>query len=156
GISPREACVIDPQQRLFLEVAWEALEHAGRAGTGLAGSSTGVFVGVSLSDYLAVAFANGVDISGLVGTGNALCMTANRVSYALDLRGPSVAVDTACSSSLIALPLACQSLRLGQCRQAVAGGVNLILNPLTTLTFARAGMLSGDGRCKAFDARADG
>ena len=156
GISPREASRMDPQQRLLLEVAWEALENAGQAPDRLAGSSTGVFVGVSSYDYSHLQFSDPERIDAYAGTGNAHSIVANRLSYLLDLRGPSIAVDTACSSSLVAVHLACQSLRSGESDLALAGGVNLILSPELTVTFSQARMMASDGRCKTFDARADG
>jgi acyl transferase domain-containing protein/acyl carrier protein len=157
GITPREAASMDPQQRLLLEVAWEALEDAGQAPDSLAGSATGVFVGVCNADY----FQNVVrqDPAGLdayVATGGAHSVAAGRVAYVLGLQGPNLAVDTACSSSLVAVHLACQSLRNRECRMALAGGVNLILSPEVTIILSRAHMMAPDGRCKAFDARADG
>jgi acyl transferase domain-containing protein/acyl-CoA synthetase (AMP-forming)/AMP-acid ligase II/acyl carrier protein len=156
GISPREASRMDPQQRLLLEVAWEALEHAGQAPDGLAGSQTGVFVGISSSDYSRLQFSDPSYIDAYAGTGNAHSIAANRLSYQLDLRGPSIAIDTACSSSLVAVHLACQSLRNGECNIALAGGVNLILTPELTITFSQARMMSADGHCKTFDDDADG
>ncbi|NET47829.1 MAG: AMP-binding protein, partial [Merismopedia sp. SIO2A8] len=155
GISPREASRMDPQQRLLLEVCWEALEQAGIAPTSLAGTSTGVFVGISSNDYAQLQ-AREMGTDPYSGTGNAHSIAANRLSYVLDLRGPSLTVDTACSSSLVALHTASQSLQQGDCDQAIAAGVNLILAPDLTLTFADAGMLAADGRCKTFDANADG
>ena len=155
-ISPREAASMDPQQRLLLEVGWEALEHAGKAPDALAGSQTGVFVGISSQDYSRLQFGMRSGTEAFAGTGNALSIVANRLSYVLDLRGPSMAVDTACSSSLVALHSACQSLRQGECDLALAGGVNLLLSPDATIVFSQAGMMSADGRCKTFDASADG
>ena len=155
-ISPREAASMDPQQRLLLEVSWDALEHAGKAPDALAGSQTGVFVGISGQDYARLQFGLPSGTNAFAGTGNALSIAANRLSYALDLRGPSMAVDTACSSSLVALHAACQSLKQGECDLALAGGVNLILSPDHTITFSQAGMMAADGRCKTFDASADG
>jgi acyl transferase domain-containing protein len=157
GISPREAVTMDPQQRLVLEVSWEALEQAGIAPDGLAGSLTGVFVGITVFDY--VQRLNRSDRSRLemyVSTGNAHSATPGRVSYVLGLQGPSVAVDTACSSSLTAVHLACQSLRLRESDLALAGGVNALFLPDSFLSFTRGGLISPDGRCKAFDASADG
>ncbi|MGB7414218.1 MAG: beta-ketoacyl synthase N-terminal-like domain-containing protein, partial [Thermosynechococcaceae cyanobacterium] len=152
GISPREAEYMDPQQRLLLEVAWETLEQAGIPTHQLAHTNTGVFVGMSSSDYAQIPqLAN-----AYAGTGNAHSIAANRLSYLLDLRGPSLTVDTACSSSLVAVHLASQSIRQGECDQALVGGVNLILSSTLTETFAQAGMLAADGRCKTFDASADG
>ncbi len=156
GISPREADSMDPQQRLVLEVAWEALERAGQAPTQLAGSATGVFVGISSSDYARFQFSHPDAIDAYTSTSNAHSIVANRLSYFLDLRGPSLAVDTACSSSLVALHLACQSLRQGESQLAIAGGVNLILTPQLTIGFSQARMMAADGRCKTFDAEADG
>jgi acyl transferase domain-containing protein/acyl-CoA synthetase (AMP-forming)/AMP-acid ligase II/acyl carrier protein len=155
GIAPREAEEMDPQQRLVLEVAWEALEHAGQAPDRLTGSSAGVFLGISSNDYARLQ-EDPERIGPYWATGNALSIAANRVSYLLGLRGPSVAVDTACSSSLVAVHLAVQSLRSGECDLALAGGVNLILAPEPTITFSKAGMMAADGRCKVFDAAADG
>ncbi len=155
GISPREADRLDPQQRLMLELAWEGLEDAAIPAERLAGARAGVFVGVSNSDYARLMVSR--EPAGIyLGTGGALSIIANRISYALDLRGPSLAVDTACSSSLVALSLACHSLRGGECDVALAGGVNLILSPEYTAAFAKANMLAADGRCKVFDADADG
>jgi acyl transferase domain-containing protein/acyl-CoA synthetase (AMP-forming)/AMP-acid ligase II/acyl carrier protein len=156
GIAPREADLMDPQQRLLLEVAYEALEDAGLVPKALAGTRAGVFVGISTNDYgrLLARVAAGTDAHA--GTGNAVSIAANRISYLLDLRGPSLAVDTACSSSLVAVHHAVRSLRAGESTLALVGGVNLILAPDLTKTFARAGMLAPDGRCKTFDAAADG
>jgi glutamate-1-semialdehyde-2,1-aminomutase len=156
NISPREAVSLDPQQRLVMEVSWEALESAGYAADRLAGSRSGVFLGVSGSDYLQIEHVRGAAPDLSSGTGVAQSIIANRLSYFLNLHGPSVVVDTACSSSLVALHLACQSLRLGECDLALAGGVNVLLNPRLTLAFERGGMLAADGYCKTFDARADG
>ena len=158
GISPREASTMDPQQRLLLEVAWEALEHAGQAPDRLGGSRTGVFVGMASSDYTTLQLRAGDDtrFGPYYGSGIARSMAAGRISYVLGLQGPSVSLDTACSSSLVAIHLACQSLRLDECRMALAGGVNLILSPENGISFAKSRMLAPDGRCKAFDARADG
>ena len=156
GITPREARYIDPQQRILLEVSWSALENAAIANDNLAGSNTGVFIGISSSDYSQLRLHYGMDVDAYVGTGNAHSIAANRLSYFLDLKGPSLAVDTACSSSLVAVHLASQSLRTGECNLAIAGGVNLILSPDITQTFDLAGMMAKDGRCKTFDAAADG
>lgn len=156
SISPREASNMDPQQRIFLEVAWEALEHAGQAVDQLAGSSTGVFVGVCGSEYGIVADTHDDLINPYTGTGKAPNIIAGRLSYLLDLHGPSVAVDTACSSSLLAVHLACQSLRVGECSMALAGGVNVILAPQTNIMASKMRIMSPDGRCKTFDSRANG
>ena len=154
GIAPREAAATDPQHRLLLEVAWEALENAGIAPDRLAGTATGVFVGISTHDYLGLQVRS--DISAYTGTGNAFSAAAGRISYVLGLEGPSLAVDTACSSSLVAVHLACQSLRRGESTAAIVGGVNLILTPELGDAFTMAGMMAADGRCKTFDERADG
>lgn len=156
GISPREAVSMDPQQRLLLEVSWEALEDAGQVVDRLSGSQTGVFVGVSFSDYTLLQLADIFNIDAYAATGNAHSVMAGRLSYLLDLHGPSVAVDTACSSSLVALHLACQSLKNKECNLAVAGAVNMILLPVAAVCFSKWGMMAADGRCKTFDARADG
>ena len=158
GISPREAVSLDPQQRLLLEVAWEALEHAGQPPTRLLGTRTGVFVGISTYDYalLHMKTANPAAVDTYFGTGTALSVAAGRLAYSLGLQGPCMAVDTACSSSLVAIHLACKSLRDRECRVALAGGVNLMLTPEPTVTGCRMRMLAPDGRCKTFDASADG
>jgi amino acid adenylation domain-containing protein/thioester reductase-like protein len=155
GISPREAARMDPQQRLLLEVSWEALENAFIPPQSLAGTRTGVFIGISSYDYSRL-LENPEMFDAYAGTGNAHSIAANRLSYVFDLRGPSMAVDTACSSSLVSVHLACQSLRNGESDMALAGGVNLILTPELTITFSQARMLSPDGRCKTFDANANG
>jgi acyl transferase domain-containing protein/acyl carrier protein len=147
---------MDPQQRLFLEVAWEALEDAGLSGAELVGSRTGVFAGAIWHDYADLAGPDPTRLTGHSATGRALNMVANRLSYVLGLRGPSVVLDSACSSSLLALHLACQSIWSGESTLALAGGVNLLLHPHTTAALTMFGGLSPDGRCKAFDARADG
>ena len=156
GISPREAACMDPQQRLLLEVAWEALEHGGLAPEQLAGTSTGVFVGISTNEYQRLQFSHPDSIDAYAGTGTALSIAANRLSYLLNLNGPSMAIDTACSSSLVAVHLACQSLQRGECDTAIAGGSNVILRPETSIALAQAQMLSPSGQCKTFDTNADG
>nr|AXN93621.1 PuwB [Symplocastrum muelleri NIVA-CYA 644] len=156
GISPREAASIDPQQRLLLEVAWEALEDAGHTLDRLTGRPVGVFIGISSFDYDKLRFQNPVNLDIYAGTGTTNCIAANRISYTFNLTGPSMAVDTACSSSLVAVHLACQSLWNGESTLALAGGVNMLLSPWLTVTFAKAGFLAPDGRCKAFDSRANG
>jgi acyl transferase domain-containing protein len=156
GIGADEAAALDPQQRLTLEVCWEALERAGIPIDAAAALRTGVFIGASNQDYLLSLLAARPGISGHVGTGNARGMLANRVSYQFGFTGPGVTVDTACSSSLAAIHLACQSLRAGECDLALAGGVNLILSPLSTTVTGRCLPLAPDGRTKAFDAAADG
>jgi amino acid adenylation domain-containing protein len=156
GISPREAALMDPQQRLLLQTAWRALEDAGIPAAQIAGSRTGVYVGISHSDYHGIQKYGRYEIDVHTSTGGALSIAANRLSHRLDLRGPSLAIDTACSSSLVALDLACRAIERGECGMALVGGVNLMLTPDVTITFSRAAMLSPDGRCKAFDARANG
>jgi acyl transferase domain-containing protein len=156
GISTREASFMDPQQRVVLEVTWEALEEAGIAPTSLAGTRTGVFIGVSNYDYNRLICRDHVTMDAYSSTGTILAITANRISYLLNLRGPSVAVDTACSSSLVSVHLACQSLRAGECYSALAGGVNLILSPEVTIILSQGGLMSPDGSCKAFDEAANG
>ncbi|WP_308287941.1 non-ribosomal peptide synthetase/type I polyketide synthase [Streptomyces hilarionis] len=156
GISPREAELMDPQQRLLLEVVWSAVEDAGYRPSDLAGKRVGVFIGVANSDYLEAQRAEGCPPQGHTATGAALTMIPNRVSYLLDLRGPSVAVDTACSGSLTAVHQACAALRDGSCDLAVAGGVNLILTPSVYEVLGESRMLSPEGRCRTFDSRADG
>ncbi|WP_406694053.1 amino acid adenylation domain-containing protein [Singulisphaera sp. Ch08] len=156
GISPREAVRTDPQQRLLLELAWEALEDAGQAVGRLAGTRTGVYVGISTNDYGRLQWDRADSVDPYIVTGNAASIAANRLSYLLDFRGPSLAIDTACSSSLVAVHLACQSLRNGEATLALAGGVNILLSREIGANFAEAGFLAPDGRCKAFDSRADG
>ncbi|HUQ57180.1 type I polyketide synthase [Lentzea sp.] len=156
GLTPREAELMDPQQRLLLEVAWEALEHAGIPPRSLAGGDTGVFVGIGSDDYGRRMLEDLPSIEAWTGIGSALCAAANRISYALDLHGPSLAVDTACSASLVATHLAARALADRECGVALVGGVNLILGPGLTLTLDAAGATSPDGRCKPFSADADG
>ncbi|MFE0043485.1 SDR family NAD(P)-dependent oxidoreductase [Streptomyces albireticuli] len=156
GISPHEAARMDPQQRLLAEVAWEALEDAGVPAESLAGTPTGVFIGISTFDHAVGRLQDLEGIDAHTGTGSALSIAANRLSYLFDLRGPSMAVDTACSSSLVAVLQACASLARGECSVALAGGVNLILSPAFAINFSKAGVMSPDGRCKTFDASADG
>ncbi|MFI5528203.1 type I polyketide synthase [Kitasatospora sp. NPDC051853] len=156
GISPREAARMDPQQRHFLEVAWEALEDAGLTREALQGSGTGVFVATNSSDYQQLQLRDPMGIDTFTAAGSANSLIPNRLSYLFDLRGPSLTVDSACSSSLVAIHLAVQSLRGRECDAAVVGGTNLILSPVPTMTFDKIHALSGDGRCKTFDARADG
>jgi acyl transferase domain-containing protein/SAM-dependent methyltransferase/acyl carrier protein len=156
GISPREAASMDPQQRLFLEIAWEALENAGQSPAALRGSNTGVYLGISNSDYGRALLGRPELIDAYAGTGSAYSIVAGRLSYFLGLQGPSIAIDTACSSSLVALHLACQALRHGECNMALAGGINLILSPEMNISFTKARMMAPDARCKTFDAAADG
>src|SRR5579884_2780128 len=158
GISLREAAHMDPQQRLVLETAWEALEDGGQVLERLAGSKTAVFVGISSWEYsfAQVSFRDRGVIDTYTNTGGSLSIAANRISYCFDLRGPSVAVDTACSSALVAVHLACKSIWEEGCPLALAGGVNALLLPDWYVGFSRLGMLSPDGRCHAFDAAANG
>jgi len=156
GISPREASSMDPQQRLLLEVTWEALQDAGQASERLVGTQTGVFIGIATNDYGRLQWNDLERIDAYAGTGNAMSIAANRISYVFDFRGPSLAIDTACSSSLVAVHLACCSLRNGESTLTVAGGVNLILSPAIAIGFTKVGAMAPDGRCKAFDARANG
>ncbi len=156
GISPREAMTLDPQQRLALEVTWEAIENAGYSAASLAKAGAGVFLAVSNSDYGRLAFQNIDEIDTYTATGTCYSTAAGRISYFLGFTGPSVALDTACSGSLVAIHLASQSLRAGECRVALAGGVNLILSPEISVNLSKAHMLALDGRCKAFDVAADG
>jgi len=158
GISAREADGMDPQQRLLLEATWEALEDGGQTLEAMRGSRTGVFVGISTADYAALQFdSSGHNVAGIYSaTGSTSSIAANRISYCFDLRGPSLAIDTACSSALTACHVACQSLWRGDCSMAVVAGVNALLNPNNFIAFSRMSMLSPDGRCKAFDSRANG
>jgi acyl transferase domain-containing protein len=160
-ISPREAASMDPQQRMFLETTWHALEDAGYAPGGLGGTRTGVFLGICTNDYgqftqLFARFRDLGSVDAYTGTGNAFSVAAGRVSHALGLQGPSMAVDTACSSSLVSVDLAVQSLRAGRCDVALGGGVNALLSPASTIYFSKVRALSPDGRCKTFDASANG
>jgi acyl transferase domain-containing protein/acyl carrier protein/protein-L-isoaspartate O-methyltransferase len=157
GISPREARSIDPQHRLILEVAWEALEDASQFPGELQGTATGVFVGITTNDYADVLSAGGSEyLDAYQLTGCSLNFVAGRLAHVLGLHGPAMAIDTACSSSLVAVHLACQSLRAGECDMALAGGVNALLQPDTFISASKARMLSADGRCKTFDERANG
>ena len=156
GISSAEAAAMDPQQRLLLELGWQALEDANIPPQTLRGQPVGVFVGISHNDYEAIHLRDLRGLSSFSGTGNALSIAANRISYQFDFRGPSLAIDTACSSSLYAVHLAMMSLRAGECDYALAGGVNVLLSPDVTVSFSKAGMMSPDGRCKSFDASGNG
>ncbi len=156
GISPREARHMDPQQRLLLEVAWEALEDAGQVPAELRGSATGVFLGMTTDDYGRMQWTRPAAIDMYSATGTLSSVAAGRLSYAFDFRGPSLALDTACSSSLVAIHYACQSIWSGEATLALAGGVNLMLTPENGISQTKLGALSADGKCKAFDDRADG
>jgi amino acid adenylation domain-containing protein len=156
GISPREAELMDPQQRLFLETVWKTIEDAGYKASDLSGTKTGLFVGVATHDYDELLRKNVHDIEAHSSTGLSHSILANRISYLLNLHGPSEPIDTACSSSLVAIHRAIEAIRSGTCEMAIAGGVNVMLTPTLTLSFSKAGMLSDDGRCKTFDKRANG
>ncbi|BAZ50019.1 beta-ketoacyl synthase [Nostoc sp. NIES-4103] len=156
GISPREAERIDPQQRLVLKVAWEALENAAIAPSNLSGSQTGVFIGIGNYDYGIVISKDLDRINAYDGTGNTLGVAANRLSYLLNLRGPSLAIETSCSSSLVAIHLACRSLQNAESDLCLVGAVSLMLSPQQTIIYSQARMMASDGRCKTFDASADG
>ncbi|MCY1009272.1 beta-ketoacyl synthase N-terminal-like domain-containing protein [Nannocystis pusilla] len=155
-LSPREAKAIDPQHRLLLEVAWEALEDAGLPLEAVAGSRTGVFVGATWNDYARMQSRDRDRLDGYAAAGTPMAFAANRISYTFDLRGPSVALDATCSASLVALHQACQSLWSGDSTLALAGGVNLILAPDSAIIMSKAGVLSAQGRCRALDAAGDG
>ena len=157
GISPREAKNMDPQQHLLLEVCWESLEHANIVPESLAGSRTGVFIGICNQDFSLLSMSRDkTDIEAYMTTGMAHSVASGRISYTLGLEGPCVAIDTACSSSLVSVHLACQSLRNLECDLAITGGVNLTLTPETSIDFSRNRMLSPDGKCKAFSSDANG
>ena len=156
GVSPREAASMDPQQRLLQEVSWEALENAVIDPSSLAGTPTGVFIGYGNSDYWRMVYGDEVAIDAYSALGNSYSVAAGRLAYLFGLHGPCLTVDTACSASLVAIHLACQSLRIGECSMALAGGVNLILSPEANINFTKSRMLARDGRCKTFDAAADG
>jgi acyl transferase domain-containing protein/acyl carrier protein len=157
GIAPREAASMDPQQRLLLEVVWHALEDAVQAPDSLKGTKSGVFLGMSSGDYFQMMMEDDPGrFDAYLATGNSNSVGSGRIAYVLGLHGPALTVDTACSSSLVAVHLACQSLLAGECSLAIAGGVNRILSPKATITLSRARMMSPDGRCKTFDASANG
>src|SRR5215212_425139 len=156
GISPREAAQMDPQQRLMLELVWHAAEDGGIPTTKLAGTTTGVYIGASSTDYRDLRLGDPASADSYFMTGGTLSIVANRISYVFDLHGPSLTVDTACSSSIVALHEACEAIRAERIGSAIVGGVNLLLAPYPFIGFSRASMLSQRGRCFAFDERADG
>ncbi|QJB46194.1 type I polyketide synthase [Dolichospermum flos-aquae] len=158
GIAPREAMDMDPQHRLLLEMTWEAIENAGIAPERLKGTQTGLFVGMSSDDYsqLSLNFEDLNSVEAYRGLGSARSIAVGRLAHILDLQGLTMQLDTSCSSSLLAIHLACQSLRSGESHLAIAGGVNLILSPMNTILGCKLRALSTDGRCKTFDAAADG
>lgn len=156
GISPREAHMMDPQQRIFLETVWRAIEDSGQKVSDLSGTRTGLFVGVATNDYVDVLTANDIVLDGYTASGNSHSILANRVSFLLNLHGPSAPIDTACSSSLVALHRAIESIHTGSSDMAIVGGVQVMLSPAAYISFGMAGMLSGDGKCKTFDKRANG
>ena len=156
GVSPNEVAALDPQQRMLLELTWEALEDAGIVRARIAGSQTGVFVGISFSDYAALQREDPERVDAYVMSGSAVSNAANRISYIFDLHGPSFVIDTACSSSLVAVHQACVSLWRGEASLAIAAGVNALLSPSGFIGFSKAHMLSPTGRCRAFDAAGDG
>ncbi len=160
GISPREAAFMDPQQRLLLETAWEALEDAGQLPENLAGKNVGVFLGQYFHDYAKIQLSTDSytrnSMESVTGIGSAMSISANRISYFFNFTGPSLALDTACSSALVAVHLACRSIWNGESILALAAGVNIMLLPEVTISMCKASMLSPDGYCKSFDARADG
>ena len=153
---PHEAALLDPQQRLLLQTAWEALEDAAIPPDALAGSKTGVFVGACTMDYALLQFREPTQIAASSTVGCSPALLANRLSYTLDLKGPSLTIDTACSSSLVAIHQAANSLRAGETELAIVGGVNAVLSPEFGVSFSKLGLLSPDGRCKTFDAGANG
>src|SRR5262249_2647771 len=145
GISPREAQMMDPQQRLFLETVWKAIEDSGHRVSDLSGSKTGLFVGVAADDYAHLINSLQIPLDGYSAAGNSHSVLANRVSFLLNLHGPSAPIDTACSSSLIALHRAIESIHTGSCDMAIVGGVQIMLTPAGHIAFGSAGMLSSDG-----------
>ncbi|GGB53277.1 polyketide synthase [Tistrella bauzanensis] len=156
NIAPREAALMDPQQRLLLELSWHALEHAAIAPDSLQGTPAGVFVGICASDYGRMAAADADNLNAYWGTGNVPSVAAGRIAYSFGLTGPCMSIDTACSSALVAVHCAADSLRRGECDAALAASANLVLAPEPTIAFSKAHMMSPDGRCQTFDARANG
>lgn len=156
AISAKEAELMDPQQRIFLETVWKTIEDAGYKPSAMAGTKTGLFVGVGTWDYYDLMNKKGISVEAQTSIGICHSIIANRISYILNLRGPSEPIDTACSSSLVAIHRAVESIRNGDCEMAIAGGVNVITSPIFYISFSKAGMLSEDGRCKTFDKSANG
>ncbi len=156
NISPREAEQMDPQQRIFLETVWKAIENSGYKASALSGTKTGVYVGAVNSDYWDIMMCSGLEADSYSISGNINCVIANRISYLLNLQGASASIDTACSSSLVAIHRAVAAIQNGDCDMAITGGVNVILNPFTHIALSANGMLSTDGRCKTFDSQANG
>src|SRR6267142_2986839 len=156
GISPREAQTMDPQQRIFLETVWKAIEDSGQKVSDLSGTRTGLFVGVATNDYIDVMNSLHVALDGYSASGNSHSVLANRVSFLLNLRGPSAPIDTACASSRVARHRAIESIHTGSCEMAIVGGVQVMLSPAAYISFGMAGMLSGDGKCRTFDKQANG
>jgi len=156
GISPREAAQIDPQQRMLLELSWQALEDAGIKPSSMRGSACGVYIGIASADYSYRLAEDLASIDSAVATGNTASISANRISYFFDLRGPSMAIDTACSSSLVAFHQACQAIRAGEITHALTGGISLHLHPYGFIIFSKASMLSPNGNCNVFDEAGDG
>jgi len=156
GISPREAQMMDPQQRIFLETVWETIEDSGHKVSDLSGTKTGLFVGAATRDYTDLMGMKNVPLDGYSASGNSHSILVNRISFLLNLRGPSAPLDTACSSSLVALHRAIESIHTGSCDMAIVGGVQAMLTPGGHISFGMAGMMSDDGKCKTFDKRADG
>jgi thiol-disulfide isomerase/thioredoxin len=147
---------MDPQQRLLLEMSWEASENSGIKPSSLRGSQCGVFIGMATTDYASCLADDLSAIDSQTATGTASSIAANRISYTLDLRGPSMVIDTACSSSMVAFHQACNSIRSGECSQALVGGISLHIHPYGFIIFSKASMLSPQGRCNPFDASGDG
>ncbi len=156
GISPKEAELMDPQQRIFLEVVWKTIEDSGYSTSSLAGTKTGLFVGVATADYTELINKSGTEVEAQTSTGMFHSILTNRISYLLDFRSPSEPIDTACSSSLVAIHRAVQSIHAGESDMALAGGVNVIITPTLFISFSKVGMLAEDGQCKTFDKNANG
>ncbi|RYD94476.1 MAG: KR domain-containing protein, partial [Sphingobacteriales bacterium] len=156
GISPREAEMMDPQQRIFLETVWKAVEDSGQKVSDLAGTKTGLFVGAATRDYIDLMGALDIELDGYSASGTSHAILANRVSFLLGLHGPSAPLDTACSSSLVALHRAIESIHTGSSDMAIVGGIQVMLTPAAFISFGAAGMLAADGKCKTFDKKADG